>query len=216
MNYLTISHILITFTLVPYHSSKIHTHYPLTSKLFVLFFFFKWLTHSPSPVYAFHILTGLEPCTGSWSTYQGPHSQRKLTPLSHPTPTHQISIAPPEWRCVCPSPTHASLLTGQCDLEQILHRQPWQLWFHECSSLDFAPVLTDLWLLQSLPPPLAQCSLSLGGGCCVDVLSVAKHSTDSYFLHFDQLWIYVLTTVNFTDLWIERWEFGGPLYTMSV
>lgn len=123
VNYLTISYILITFTLVPYHSSKIHTHYPLTSKLFVLFFF-KWLTHSPSPVYAFHILTGLEPCTGSWSTYQGPHSQRKLTPLSHPTPTHQISIAPPEWRCVCPSPTHASLLTGQCDLEQILHRQP--------------------------------------------------------------------------------------------
>lgn len=61
---------------------------------------------------------------------------------------------------------------------------------------DKFPILTIF-----LPFPL--CSLNLGSVCDTDVSFMAEHSTVTYSLHFDQLWVSVLNIIHYIEklLW---------------
>lgn len=124
-----------------------------------------------------------------------------------------------------PSPRCAGMF-----IDSVFLRQPQVLWIHELrvtvmSRRHCFPRLLASIIFPHLHP---RRFLSLGEGVCMYVPSVDKHSTDTYSLNFNKLWVSALTTTYYVkklpyEVWdlcinsrVWRYEFRGPFETMSI
>lgn len=113
-----------------------------------------------------------------------------LSLLGKPSTAHSFSLRFGDlW-----TPSPSMLECWRCDHGCVVCRQPQQLWAHECSSpCPENAALLWFFLTSGAFSLSVPCSALVPepsqGGCAIDAPFVTGNSTDTYSLHFDQLWI---------------------------